>query len=84
MEIITEIERVAREIYCGAIGFIGFNGHMDTNIAIRTVTISDDVAVFHAGGGVTAMSEPEAEYEEMIAKAQRIFDAFGAETAGAF
>jgi para-aminobenzoate synthetase component I len=84
MEIIAEIERVAREIYCGAIGFIGFNGYMDTNIAIRTVTISDDLAVFHAGGGVTAMSEPEAEYEEMIAKAQRIFDAFGAETAGAF
>ncbi|MEY9590967.1 anthranilate/para-aminobenzoate synthase component I [Bradyrhizobium yuanmingense] len=76
MEIITEIERVARELYCGAIGFIGFNGHMDTNIAIRTVTIDGDVAVFHAGSGITAMSDPEAEYEETLAKAQRIFDAF--------
>ncbi|MBH5371512.1 aminodeoxychorismate synthase component I [Bradyrhizobium glycinis] len=76
MEIITEIERVARELYCGAIGFIGFNGHMDTNIAIRTVTIEGDVAVFHAGAGITAMSDPEAEYEETLAKAQRIFDAF--------
>ncbi|MBU6458106.1 MAG: aminodeoxychorismate synthase component I [Bradyrhizobium sp.] len=84
MEIIAEIERVAREVYCGAIGFIGFNGHMDTNIAIRTVTICDDLAVFHAGGGITAMSEPAAEYEETLAKARRIFDAFGAETAGAF
>ncbi|WP_177248772.1 aminodeoxychorismate synthase component I [Bradyrhizobium sp. Ghvi] len=79
MEIITEIERIAREVYCGAIGFIGFNGHMDTNIAIRTVTIEGDVAVFHAGGGITALSEPEAEYEETLAKAERIFDAFASD-----
>ncbi|MGY4408267.1 aminodeoxychorismate synthase component I [Bradyrhizobium sp. LB7.1] len=83
MEIITEIERVAREVYCGAIGFIGFNGQMDTNIAIRTVTIDDDQAVFHAGSGITAMSNPEAEYDESLAKAQRIFDAFRAVTSGA-
>ncbi|OCK54174.1 aminodeoxychorismate synthase component I [Bradyrhizobium sp. LMTR 3] len=83
MEIIAEIERVAREVYCGAIGFIGFNGHMDTNIAIRTVTIDDDLALFHAGSGITAMSDPEAEYEETLAKAQRIFDAFRADTPGA-
>ncbi|MCK1727325.1 aminodeoxychorismate synthase component I [Bradyrhizobium sp. 142] len=76
MEVIAEIERVAREVYCGAIGFIGFNGHMDTNIAIRTVTIDDDLAVFHAGSGITAMSDPEAEYEETLAKAQRLFAAF--------
>ncbi|WP_407175705.1 aminodeoxychorismate synthase component I [Bradyrhizobium sp. STM 3562] len=76
MEIIAKIEQVTREVYCGSIGFIGFNGHMDTNIAIRTVTINDGVAVFHAGGGITAMSDPEAEYEETLAKAQRIFDAF--------
>ncbi|MFK4535020.1 anthranilate/para-aminobenzoate synthase component I [Bradyrhizobium ottawaense] len=84
MEIITEIERIAREVYCGAIGFIGFNGHMDTSIAIRTVTIDGDLAVFHAGGGITALSEPEGEYEETLAKAERIFDAFGSEPAGAF
>ncbi|MGY3611137.1 MULTISPECIES: aminodeoxychorismate synthase component I [unclassified Bradyrhizobium] len=84
MEIIAEIERVAREIYCGAIGFIGFNGHMDTNIAIRTVTFDDDLAVFLAGSGITAMSDPEAEYDETLAKAQRIFDAFRADTSGAF
>lgn len=70
MEIITEIEQVARELYCGTIGFIGFNEHMDTNIAIRTVTIENDLAVFHAGGGITAMSEPAAEYEETLVKAQ--------------
>ncbi|OAF19830.1 aminodeoxychorismate synthase component I [Bradyrhizobium neotropicale] len=83
MEIIADIERVAREVYCGAIGYIGFNGQMDTNIAIRTVTIDDDRAVFHAGSGITAMSDPEAEYEETLAKAQRLFDAFRAEGLGA-
>ena len=83
MEIIANIERVAREVYCGAIGFISFSGQMDTNIAIRTVTIDDNLAVFHAGGGITAMSEPSTEYEETLAKAQRIFDAFREETEGA-
>ncbi|KWV58101.1 para-aminobenzoate synthase [Bradyrhizobium macuxiense] len=83
MNIIADIEQVAREVYCGAIGFIGFNGHMDTNIAIRTVTIDNDLAVFHAGGGITAMSDPEAEYEETLAKAQRIFEAFQTTTPGA-
>jgi para-aminobenzoate synthetase component I len=80
MEIIAEIERIPREVYCGAIGFIGFDGRMDTNVAIRTVTINDGLAVFHAGGGITVLSEPHAEYEETLAKAQRIFDAFHAET----
>jgi para-aminobenzoate synthetase component I len=84
MEIIAEIECVTRDVYCGAIGFIGFNGRMDTNIAIRTVTIDKGRAVFHAGGGITAMSDPGAEYEETLAKAQRIFDAFRAERCGAF
>jgi para-aminobenzoate synthetase component 1 len=76
MEIIAEIERCPREVYCGAIGFIGFSGNMDTNIAIRTATIRNGTAVFHAGGGVTAMSQPQAEYEEMLSKACRLFEAF--------
>ncbi|MCP3441258.1 aminodeoxychorismate synthase component I [Bradyrhizobium sp. CCGUVB14] len=82
MEIVTEIERIAREIYCGAIGFIAFNGRMDTNIAIRTVTIDADLATFHAGGGITAMSDPAAEYEETLVKAQRMFDAFATNSSG--
>lgn len=83
MEIIAEVERVARQVYCGAIGFIGFNGDMDTNIAIRTVTIDRGMASFHAGGGITAMSDPEAQYEETLAKAQQLFAAFRAVAAGA-
>ncbi|MBA8902777.1 aminodeoxychorismate synthase component I [Phyllobacterium sp. P30BS-XVII] len=76
MEIITETEHVARGIYCGSIGFIGFNGNMDTNIAIRTVLFQGAKAVFQAGGGITALSDPAAEYQETLDKAVRIFDVF--------
>ncbi|WP_370158060.1 aminodeoxychorismate synthase component I [Bradyrhizobium yuanmingense] len=82
MEFIAEIEGFAREVYCGAIGFIGFSGCMDTNIAIRTVVLDGGLAVFHAGSGITAMSDPVTEYEEMRAKAQRIFEAFGDQPGG--
>ena len=77
MDIITEIEGIAREVYCGAIGYFGFNGSVDLNIAIRTVALHEDSAVFQAGGGITLLSEPAAEYAESLAKAQRIFSAFG-------
>ncbi|ESR27051.1 aminodeoxychorismate synthase component I [Lutibaculum baratangense] len=76
MEIITEIEQEARGVYCGAIGCLGFDGFLDTNIAIRTVTFRGGKASFHAGGGITALSEPEAEYRETLDKAERIFRAF--------
>ncbi|MDA9503990.1 hypothetical protein XI09_04180 [Bradyrhizobium sp. CCBAU 11386] len=49
----------------------------DTTILL---VINDGLAVFHAGSGITALSEPEAEYEEVLAKAQRIFDTFRFET----
>jgi para-aminobenzoate synthetase component 1 len=76
MEIITETERHARGVYCGSIGWLGFDGAMDTNIAIRTVTFRDNEAVFNVGGGVTLLSDPVAEYEETLDKAKSIFDAF--------
>lgn len=76
MEIITEIEGTARGVYCGSIGWIGFDGTMDTNIVIRTVTFRDGEAVFLAGGGITLLSDPYAEYQETLDKAERIFDAF--------
>ena len=76
MNIITGLEGHARGIYCGAIGYIGFDGDMDLNIAIRTATSGDGIAVFQAGGGVTLLSDGAAEYAETLTKAQRIFDAF--------
>ncbi|SFU78642.1 para-aminobenzoate synthetase component 1 [Methylobacterium sp. 174MFSha1.1] len=80
MDIITEIEGDARELYCGAIGWIGFDGSLDTSIAIRTVVTDGTRAVLQAGGGVTLLSDPEAEYRETLTKAERVFAAF----AGAF
>ncbi|GEP03662.1 aminodeoxychorismate synthase component I [Methylobacterium oxalidis] len=76
MDIITEIEGDAREIYCGAIGRIGFDGSLDTSIAIRTVFMDEATAVLQAGGGVTLLSEPGPEYEETLTKAARVFQAF--------
>ncbi len=69
MEIIEELEPHRRGVYCGSIGYIGFDGAMDTNIAIRTLVHSGDRARFWAGGGVVIDSEAEAEYQETFDKA---------------
>lgn len=82
MDIITEIEGLARGVYCGAIGYIGFDGGLDLNIAIRTVTFEPGRARFSAGGGVTLLSDPAAEYAETLVKANRIFAAFKAHAGG--
>jgi para-aminobenzoate synthetase component I len=71
-EIIAEIEQAPRNIYCGSIGFLSFTGHMDLNIAIRTVLFHDGRASFQGGGGITAKSRPADEYEETLAKVNRI------------
>ncbi|MGD2119504.1 MAG: aminodeoxychorismate synthase component I [Chromatiales bacterium] len=69
MEIIAELERYKRGIYCGAIGYIGFDGQMDMNIAIRTMTVSAGRLCFWAGGGIVADSRVDAEFQETIDKA---------------
>ncbi len=77
MEIIAELEPTRRGVYCGAIGYLSVTGAMDTSIAIRTAIIRGGVAYVSAGGGVTAESDPAAEYDETIAKARGILDALG-------
>jgi len=77
MEIIAELERHARGVYCGSIGWISFAGDADFNIAIRTATLARGKALFQAGGGITALSDPRAEYDETLTKARAVFDAFG-------
>jgi len=72
MEIIDEVERFRRGVYCGAIGYIGFDGGMDTNIAIRTLTCSHGSVRFWAGGGIIADSEVESEYQESFDKARAL------------
>ena len=69
MEIIAELEPTARGPYCGSIGFVGFDGAMDTNILIRTFTAGRGWLQFPVGGGVVADSDPAAEYAETLHKA---------------
>jgi para-aminobenzoate synthetase component 1 len=72
MSIISDLEPVARGVYSGCIGWIGLDGAMDTSIAIRTVTLADGIATFHAGGGITAQSDPADEYRETLDKARAL------------
>ena len=76
MEIIAELEGQARGVYCGSIGYLGFNGACDFNIAIRTAFFSKGKAYVQGGGGITARSQPAAEYGESLTKIARIMEAF--------
>jgi para-aminobenzoate synthetase component 1 len=69
MEIIAELEPTARGPYCGSLGWLGFDGAMDTNILIRTFTAGRGWVQFPVGGGVVADSDPQREYEETLHKA---------------
>lgn len=69
MEIIEELEPHRRKVYCGAIGYIGFDGSMDCNIAIRTLVYHDNRMYCWAGGGIVMDSMMEAEYQECFDKA---------------
>jgi para-aminobenzoate synthetase component 1 len=74
MEIIEELEPHRRGVYCGAIGYLGYDGAMDTNIVIRTLVYSAGVVRLWAGGGIVADSDPEAEYRETFDKAAPLLD----------
>src|SRR5208283_4948484 len=75
MEIIDELEPKSRGVYTGSIGYIGFNGNMDTNIVIRTIILKDGKAYFHVGGGIVADSDPDSEYAETLDKARALIQA---------
>lgn len=75
MEIIAELEGTRRGIYAGCVGHVGFNGDLDTCIALRTMVVQDGVAYVQAGGGVVADSDPEAEYQESCNKAAALLRA---------
>jgi para-aminobenzoate synthetase component 1 len=69
MEIIDELEPVARGPYTGAIGYLGFNRESQLSIAIRTAICRDGQIHFHAGAGIVHDSVAESEYDETMAKA---------------
>lgn len=75
MEIIDELEPVKRGVYGGAVGYLAWNGNMDTAIAIRTAVIKDQVLHIQAGAGVVADSEPRLEWKETMNKGRAIFRA---------
>ncbi len=75
MEIIDELEPVKRGIYGGAVGYLAWNGNMDTAIAIRTAVIKDDVLHIQAGAGLVYDSVPQSEWDETMNKARAVFRA---------
>ena len=78
LEIIRELEPAPRGLFTGAIGYFGFNGQSQFNIAIRTVSARGGRAEFHVGAGITADSDPAQEWEETLHKAAGILKAAGA------
>ncbi len=82
MEIIDELEPVKRGIYSGAVGYLSWNGNMDTAIAIRTAVIKDSTLHIQAGAGVVADSVPALEWEETMNKGRAIFRAVALAEAG--
>lgn len=68
MQVIDELESEAREIYCGSIGYIGYNGDMDTSIVIRTLLHQQGQVTYWAGGGLVIDSTLEEEYQETLDK----------------
>jgi len=75
LEIIRELEPSPRGLFTGAIGYFGYNGESQFNIAIRTLVIRNGRAIFHVGAGITADSVPEKEWEETLHKAAGILQA---------
>ncbi|MCB1685110.1 MAG: anthranilate synthase component I [Pseudomonadales bacterium] len=75
MEIIDELEPVKRGIYGGAVGYLAWNGNMDTAIAIRTAVIKDGTLYIEAGGGIVADSQSRLEWKESMNKGRAIFTA---------
>lgn len=75
MEIIGELEPSKRGIYSGAVGYLSWNGNMDTAIAIRTAVIKDETLYIQAGAGVVYDSVPQSEWDETMNKARAIFSA---------
>ena len=82
MEIIDELEPVKRGIYSGAVGYLAWNGNMDTAIAIRTAVIKDGRLNIQAGAGVVADSIPELEWKETMNKGRAVFRAVSQAEAG--
>jgi para-aminobenzoate synthetase component I len=79
MEIIDELEPCRRHVYCGSIGYLGFDGNLDLSIAIRTAVVAGGRIAFSVGGGIVYDSDPGLEYEETLHKGETLMGAVTAE-----
>ena len=75
MQIIEELEPVARGLYTGSLGYFSFTGNMDFNILIRSLAICGRRAFLHVGAGIVTDSEPKKEYYETLHKAEAVLSA---------
>jgi len=74
LQIIDELEPISRGPYTGSLGYIGFNRESQLNILIRTALVCRGQVHYHAGAGIVADSDPDAEYEETLLKARAFFE----------
>jgi anthranilate synthase component 1 len=75
MQIISELEKTRRGCYAGAIGYFGFNGNVDSCIALRCAVLKNGHAYFQAGAGIVSDSDPQREYDETVSKARAMMKA---------
>ena len=76
MEIIEELELSNRSVYCGSLGYIGFDESVDLNISIRTMLAIDNQLFFWGGGGIVSDSDIKSEYTETLDKVKPLLDTF--------
>lgn len=76
MEIIDELEKQQRGLYCGSVGYYGYDGAMDTSITIRTMVMKNNNITFNSGGGIVYESSVESEYKESLQKALKLAEVF--------
>jgi anthranilate synthase component 1 len=77
MQIIGELEKSRRGFYSGIVGYFGFDGSLDSCIALRSIVLKNDKAYLQTGAGIVADSEPAREYEECVNKAKAMLEAIG-------
>ena len=77
MEILQELEAAPRDIYSGAMGYLGFDGSADFGMTIRTLVFEGNSATIGIGGGITIDSDPESEFEETMLKSKALLQALG-------
>src|SRR5262249_32637177 len=80
MQIISELEKTRRGCYAGAVGYFGFDGNIDSCIALRCAVLKSGKAYFQAGAGIVADSNPRLEYEETVSKARAMAKALAMAT----